>query len=73
MQGLLDYEEYHMTIGEELKCLGMAVALAALTAWILYKHPAGLVLCVVIFPIYRRNYISRRIMERKHANDIKTL
>lgn len=66
MQGLLDYEEYHMTIGEELKCLGMAVALAALTAWILYKHPAGLVLCVVIFPIYRRNYISRRIMERKH-------
>lgn len=65
MQELPDYEEYHMTICEELKCLGMAVMLSALAAWILYKHPVGLVLCVAIFPTYRRNYIGNRIAERK--------
>jgi len=65
MQELPDYEEYLMTIGEELKCLGMAVSLSVLAAWILYKHLSGLILCVVIFPLYRRSYIRERITERK--------
>jgi len=65
MQELPDYEKYHMTVGENLKCLGIAMALSALAAWILYKHPAGFILCVVIFPIYRRNYIRDQIRGRK--------
>jgi len=65
MQELLDYDKYHMTIGEEIKCLGMSVALSALAAWILYKHFAGLILCTIIFPIYCRKYISNQVAERK--------
>ena len=51
MQELRDYESYRMTIREELKCLGISVLLAAVAAWILYKHPLGLFPGIAIFPI----------------------
>lgn len=65
MQDLVNYESYRMTVCEELKCLGMSALLAAVAAWILYKHPLGLLLGVAIFPVYRRNYVRKRISEQK--------
>lgn len=65
MQELVDYREYRLSRMEELKCLGVAVLLAAVAAWILYKSLWGLMLCVVIFPVYRRNYRNRKTEERK--------
>lgn len=65
MQELRDYESYRMTAREELKCLGISVLLAAVAAWILYKHPLGLFPGIAIFPIYRRNYVRKRISEQK--------
>ena len=65
MQELLDYDKYFMTFGEEIKCFGMSVAMAALAAWLLYKHWAGLILCVIIFPVYRRRYVRNQVANRK--------
>lgn len=65
MQELVDYREYRLSRMEELKCLGVAVLLAAVAAWILYKSLWGLMFCVVIFPVYRRNYRNRKTEERK--------
>ena len=65
MQDLVNYESYRMTAREEIKCLGISVLLATVAAWILYKHPLGLLLGVAIFPVYRRNYVRKRISEQK--------
>ena len=65
MQELVDYEQYRMTVREELKCLAVAVLLAVVAAWILYKNVCGLLLGIVIFPVYRKRYVSERIMEQK--------
>lgn len=65
MPELKDYESYPMQGIEEIKCLGVSVLLAAVAAWILYKHPLGLLLSIAIFPIYRRNYVSKKILEQK--------
>lgn len=65
MQDLVNYESYRMTACEEIKCLGISALLSAVAAWILYKHPLGLLLGIAIFPVYRRNYVRKRILEQK--------
>lgn len=65
MQELVNYENYRMKFREELKCLGISAVLAAVAAWILYKHPLGLLPGIAIFPVYRRNYVRKRISEQK--------
>lgn len=65
MQELIDYRNYRLSIREELECMAVTVLLAAIAAWILYKSPWGLLLCIVIFPVYRRDYRSKRIAKRK--------
>lgn len=65
MRELQDYETYDLTVREELKCAGVTLALSAVAAWLLYMHPAGLILCFLIYPIYRRNYVRTKIEERK--------
>lgn len=65
MPELADYESYTMGAMEEIKCLGVSVLLAAVSAWILYRHPLGLLLGIVIYPIYRKNYVSKKISEQK--------
>lgn len=65
MRELQDYKKYSLNVREELKCVGVSVALSALAAWLLYKHPAGFLLGVLIFPIYRKSYGKARAEERK--------
>jgi len=61
MRELTDYGSYHMSLAEEMKCIGISVVLAALAAWILYKSPWGLVLIVFILPLMRKNYMEKCI------------
>ena len=65
MRELQDYETYDLTVCEKLKCAGVALLLSTVAAWLLYKHPAGLILGFVIYPIYRRNYVRTKIEVRK--------
>lgn len=65
MQELMNYESYRMAMREEIKCMGISALLAVVVAWILYKHPLGLLPGVAIFPIYRRNYVRKKISEQK--------
>lgn len=64
-QELIDYSCYRLSLYEEVRCAGVSFFLAALAAWLLYKHAGGLILCVFIFPMHRRNYRNERILSRK--------
>lgn len=66
MRELIDYDRYRMTMLEEIKCVGVSVLLAVVTAWILYKSAWGLLLVVAILPMYRSYYIKEQIASRKH-------
>lgn len=65
MQELWDYEKYELTIRDRLKCVGVSLFLSVVAAWLLYRHPIGLMLCVVIFPLYRKGYTKTKIEERR--------
>lgn len=65
MQELLEYDKYRMSFREEMICAGTTGILALLAAWILYKSFWGLLLWIVIFPLYRKHYIVRCMERRK--------
>lgn len=65
MQESINYECYRLTILEELKCIMVTVLLACVAAWILYKSAWGLLLGLVIWPVYRRHYTEGQIADRK--------
>ena len=65
MQDWIEYERYQFSKKEELYCVVMAVMLAVLAAWILYQNIFGVVIVVVIYPLYRKNYKLRKIKKRK--------
>lgn len=65
MQESIDYGRYRMTMLEELKCIAVTMLLASVAAWILYKSAWGLLLGVMIWPVYRKHYVDGRIAGRK--------
>lgn len=65
MQESIDYDYYQLSLHEEIRCVGVSFLLAALAAWLLYKNIGGMILVMVIFPIYRRNYRNEIILDRK--------
>lgn len=65
MQEYVNYGIYRLSIKEEIKCAGVALGLAGIAAWLLYKSPWGILLGVIIFPIYRNRYRYTQIENRK--------
>ena len=65
MQEFIDFNNYQISLKENLKCVVVSCLLAGVAAWILYKSLWGLSLLMIIFPLYRRNYKQRKIQERK--------
>ena len=65
MQESIDYRNYKLSGREEVECVAVTVLLAAIAAWILYKSLWGLLLGIVIFPVYRRNYRRGKAAKRK--------
>jgi len=65
MQECVDYGVYRFSRKEEARCIGMSLGLSVIAAWLLYKNSWGLLLGVIIFPLYRRNYKKKQIDRRK--------
>ena len=65
MRELQDYRKCAMCIREEVMCVGVALCLGMVAAWLLYKNPVGVVLGIIIFPIYRTGYKKQKLEARK--------
>ena len=65
MQESVDYEIYHMSGLDKLKCIGIAFLLTLSAAWILYKSVFGMLLFPIVYRIYRSYYSKGCIEKRK--------
>jgi len=65
MQESIEYGRYQLSLCEELRCIGISILLAALASWILYRASWGMLLGIIIFPLYRSNYRKECILNRK--------
>jgi len=65
MRESIDYDYYQLSLHEEIQCVGASFLLASLAAWLLYKSSIGLILVMVIYPMYRRTYRNGIISNRK--------
>lgn len=65
MQECVNYERYRLSMLEEAKCLGIVLLLSVVAAWLLYKNPWGMILGIVLYPLYRANYKKIQIEKRK--------
>ena len=65
MQDYIDYEQYQLSLKEEIYCIGAAIVLSAVTGWILYRSIWGMFLIVLIFPLCRKLYQEEQKERRK--------
>ena len=62
---IADYGSYHLSIKEELGCIGVAIFFSSVAAWILYKSLWGLFLVLVFLPLCRNYYRKQQIEKQK--------
>lgn len=65
MQESVDYNCYRLTFLENVKCLLVVFFLSGAAAWLLYKSLWGMLLWIVIYPVYRRYFVHTCIIKRK--------
>ena len=65
MQDYVDYSNYKLSRKEEVKCFGIAIVLSVFSSWILYQSFFGMLLFIVIFPLYRKSYKEKQKELRK--------
>ena len=65
MQDYVDYDQYQLSLKEEICCVGAAIALSAVAGWILYRSVWGLLLIIFIFPLFRKLYQEEQKEKRK--------
>ena len=65
MQDYVDYNNYILSLREEVQCFGTAVVLSVFSSWILYQSFWGILLFIVIFPLCRKSYKEKQKELRK--------
>lgn len=59
------YGVYRLSLKEELICAAVGVGLSAVAAWILYRSCLGMLLGIIICPLYRNYYRKEQIEKQK--------
>ncbi len=65
MQDYVDYSNYKLSLKENIKCFGMAVLLSVFGSWLLYQNFWGILLFIIIFPLYQKFYKEKQKEIRK--------
>ncbi len=63
----MNYDQYRLSVKEEVKCIGTAIILSGIAGWILYQSLWGFFLIVIIFPLYRKFYREEKKEKRKQT------
>lgn len=59
------YSTYQLSWKEEGLCAGTGLVITGITAWLLYQNAWGILLGIVILPLWRKSYRNTRIEKQK--------
>lgn len=61
----MDYTRYEMSLRENVQCILVGMALSGVIAWLFYRSLWGMLLCPLIYILYRRRYQTEQRQKRK--------
>ena len=61
----MDYTRYDMSLREHVQCILVGMVLSGVIAWLFYRSLWGMLLCPLIWILYRRQYRREQMQRRK--------